>query len=214
MIDIYCERVGPGFWAEPLNALTNLSFVVAAFFVWRLARGTGLLNPSIGSLIALILAIGAGSFLFHTLATPWAMAADVTPIVLFQFGYLWIYIGGVMRRGRAAQIVAIGGLIGLLLLSVPLARYANGSPAYLPALLVLTALGVHHARHAADGRPLLLSAAAVLMLSLGARTIDLAVCTEITIGTHYLWHLLNGVVLYLAMRGLLLELAARRSGKS
>jgi hypothetical protein len=25
-IDAYCERLGPGLWAEPLNALTNLAF--------------------------------------------------------------------------------------------------------------------------------------------------------------------------------------------
>lgn len=26
MIDLYCERIGERFWAEPLNALTNLVF--------------------------------------------------------------------------------------------------------------------------------------------------------------------------------------------
>ena len=35
-IDIYCERVGPGLWAEPVNALTNLSFLAAAAFVLAL----------------------------------------------------------------------------------------------------------------------------------------------------------------------------------
>jgi len=37
MIDLYCERLGPGIWAEPINALTNLAFLVAAFAAWRLA---------------------------------------------------------------------------------------------------------------------------------------------------------------------------------
>ena len=35
-IDNYCERIGDGFWAEPLNAITNLAFILAAFFSWRL----------------------------------------------------------------------------------------------------------------------------------------------------------------------------------
>ena len=30
-IDIYCERVGPDFWAEPLNAISNAAFLVAAY---------------------------------------------------------------------------------------------------------------------------------------------------------------------------------------
>jgi len=210
MIDLYCERVDPEFWSEPFNALTNLAFVVAAYFAWRLARGTQMLNAPVWWLIALILAIGVGSFLFHTLATAQAMVADVTPILVFQLSYLWIYVGTVMQRGRAAQGMAVGGLVILLLLSAPLYRYASGSPVYLPALLALIALGIHHIRHANGGRPLLLAAAAVLALSMTARTLDPMVCSQFPIGTHFLWHLLNGVVLYLVMRGLLLELAGRR----
>ena len=29
-VTIYCERAGDAFWAEPLNALTNLAFLLAA----------------------------------------------------------------------------------------------------------------------------------------------------------------------------------------
>ena len=29
-IDNYCERLDPGFWAEPLNAVTNAAFVIGA----------------------------------------------------------------------------------------------------------------------------------------------------------------------------------------
>lgn len=35
-VDIYCERLGPSFWAEPFNAVTNASFLIAAWFAWRL----------------------------------------------------------------------------------------------------------------------------------------------------------------------------------
>jgi len=38
MIDLYCERLGPGLWAEPLNALTNLAFLLTALASWQLAR--------------------------------------------------------------------------------------------------------------------------------------------------------------------------------
>lgn len=36
-IDIYCERLGPGLWAEPLNALTNAAF----FYSRRLGLSLG-----------------------------------------------------------------------------------------------------------------------------------------------------------------------------
>ena len=41
-IDMYCERTDPGLWSEPLNALTNLAFLLAAALLWRQAgRGAG-----------------------------------------------------------------------------------------------------------------------------------------------------------------------------
>lgn len=39
-IDAYCERIGTGFWAEPLNALSNVAFFAAAalgLWYWRQA---------------------------------------------------------------------------------------------------------------------------------------------------------------------------------
>ena len=37
-VDDYCERLGPGLWAEPLNLVTNLAFLIAAI-LWRRCRG-------------------------------------------------------------------------------------------------------------------------------------------------------------------------------
>ena len=38
-IDAYCERTDPGYWAEPVNALTNLAFLLAALIAWRRSAG-------------------------------------------------------------------------------------------------------------------------------------------------------------------------------
>ncbi|MEP1931714.1 MAG: hypothetical protein ABJJ37_10590 [Roseibium sp.] len=37
-VNNYCERLSPEFWSEPLNAVTNVAFIVAAvaaFVLWR-----------------------------------------------------------------------------------------------------------------------------------------------------------------------------------
>jgi len=39
--ELYCERLGPDFWAEPGNAATNLAFVLAASRSGLGPRGTG-----------------------------------------------------------------------------------------------------------------------------------------------------------------------------
>src|SRR3972149_8535604 len=63
MIDLYCEVLGPGLWAEPLNALTNLAFLLTALASWQLARRSESGDGSLGSRITLMVAIGAGSAL-------------------------------------------------------------------------------------------------------------------------------------------------------
>ena len=52
----YCERTGPGLCDEPLNAVTNAAFLVAAWAVWRLARRRCALDAGIRVLIGLLIA--------------------------------------------------------------------------------------------------------------------------------------------------------------
>lgn len=46
-IDLYCERIYPGFWAEPLNAITNIAFIIASFWAWQTAYKLGKLDSTI-----------------------------------------------------------------------------------------------------------------------------------------------------------------------
>ena len=97
VIDLYCERTGPGLWAEPVNALTNLAYVAAAWALWHSARSSRTVGPGARLLIGLLVAIGTGSMLFHTFATSWARILDEVPILLFQLSFLWLYGRQIMR---------------------------------------------------------------------------------------------------------------------
>ena len=65
-VDGYCERLGPGLWAEPVNAVTNAAFLVAAAVMWWRCAGLWWSR----ALCAVLAAIGVGSGLFHTFANP------------------------------------------------------------------------------------------------------------------------------------------------
>src|SRR5512139_1525468 len=90
-IDLYCERLGVGLMAEPANALTNAAFFIAAYLLWRAWRRQNPRSPGLLLLIALVVAIGIGSSLFHTFATVWARVLDEVPILLFQLAFMWLY---------------------------------------------------------------------------------------------------------------------------
>jgi hypothetical protein len=206
-IDLYCERLGPGFWAEPLNAITNFSFFIAAFFAYKLARRENAVDWRSGSLIILIALIGTGSFLFHTFATPWAQLLDVLPILFFQIIFIAVYAGQVIGWRCSKRTV----LLGLFLLLIygfdqlP-GHWLNGSLGYAPALIFVSGLGLYHLKHAARERWGLLLAAGVFLISLSFRSLDMHLCPLNPFGLHLFWHVLNGLVLYLSVRAYILNL--------
>ncbi|MEM1286765.1 MAG: ceramidase domain-containing protein [Pseudomonadota bacterium] len=202
-IDIYCERLSPEFWAEPINAMTNASFfIAAALILWMLRR-----SPDTPTLILAILTIciGVGSFLFHTFAVGWAALSDVVPIALF----ISLAVGVALHRQFDISVrLAVAGALAFTLLAplvglTPLDRLIpSGSVAYIPALLALTFFaGVALWRRRAEA-PALTAAAVTFGISLFLRSVDIAVCEAFPLGTHFLWHMFNAVTLYLVMRGL------------
>lgn len=202
----YCERGNdPGFWAEPLNAISNAAFIIAAtaaLICWRGSRR----GAAEFLLIGIVFSIGIGSFMFHTLATKWARAADVAPISVFMLAYL----GFALRRFLVLSWMAVAaGLIAFLGAGAAAEGITcrggaclNGSLGYLPALgaMIVVAVAAGRRRHPAERG--LWTAAAVFALSLVFRSIDMAACPTTLIqpgwrtGTHALWHILNALVLY------------------
>ena len=157
-------------------------------------------------LIGLMLSIGIGSGLFHTFATNWAHVLDIIPILLFQVAYLWIY-------GRQVIMIRTGYLAGAVALFLVAAYFGrqfphllNGSLIYAPAFVLLLSLGIYHYRRAQNQPTLVLWASGVFLLSLFFRAIDQTTCAYTPVGTHFLWHLFNGLLVYLVARGLLVNL--------
>ena len=206
---IYCERIGPGLFAEPLNAVTNGSFLIAAWAAGALARRSGGLSAGIWIMLALAASVGIGSGLWHTLATPWAMILDVVPIALFLVWTLWLYARTVLRMPLPLVLASMAAFLGISAYAQGFEELLNGSLAYAPALIALQGLGAYHARQATAGRYALVLAAATYAIALVFRVLDPEVCAAFPIGTHFLWHSFTGLAAYLAMRSLILSHPAR-----
>jgi hypothetical protein len=203
-IDLYCERTDPGFWSEPANAITNAAFLLAAALVWRGAVGAQPHARDARLLAALIGLIGAGSFLFHTLATVWAAWLDQAAIAFYIYVFLWLFL---VRVAGLRWWGALGGLGVFAVASRALttqfpAGSFNGSYAYFPALLALALLAAYawQRRHASAGR--LAAAACVFVLAIALRTVDQTLCAAWPLGTHFAWHCLIALVAYLTATAL------------
>ncbi len=214
----YCERGTDGsFWAEPLNAWSNGAFHLAAilaFAIWLTSSHSrrGLFELL---LIVLVLVIGTGSFLFHTLANRWASVADVAPITIFML----LYVGYSLKRfaGFGWILTLIGvGLFSYILWQAGQMRCGstlclNGSVGYVPALatLLLVGLWLAIARHPAWTS--LFGGGLIFAVSLSLRTFDKEWCQATAfgeygqIGTHIWWHILNALLLFILLRAAILH---------
>ena len=202
-IDIYCERTGPEFWSEPVNALTNVFFLIAAWFSWRQAKSHQATTPGICLLIGLIHAIGIGSFLFHTFANQWSELTDIVPIFLFQLTFLWLYFRTVIKFGYNIIIPILIVFLFLIYLSRQYHATLNGSIMYAPALAVTALIAVYHWKTEKTEPYVMAAATGTLIAALTFRTVDMIICTCIPLGTHFLWHTCNAVTFYLVMRGII-----------
>ena len=205
-MDAYCERVGMGVFAEPLNAVSNVSFLLAALAAWVLASRTGALSAGVRVLIALGASVGIGSILWHTYPTMLTLILDSVPILIFIMWYIWLYARNVIGMRPLFAVASAAAFLLATFLALPFAGVLHGAFVYTPGLIVTLVLGVLHARDRRKAaRFTLLAASGVYLAALFFRTIDNEVCPVLPIGTHFLWHLLIGLVTYLAMRPLILS---------
>ena len=214
-IDLYCERLDPSFWAEPLNAISNIAFIIASFWAWHTASKMGKLDSTIKLLCIMAASIGIGSFLFHTYANLWSSFADVIPIWSFVALYVVVSIirmsgksplrvGGI-AAGIIAMIIAVVWIIGSgsATQTDASADFLNGSGQYAPALIAVSFFALISIRKKHPIRLWIVSAAVVFTLSLIARTVDLHLCYKFPHGTHFYWHLFNGLMVGLLLQGLI-----------
>jgi hypothetical protein len=188
-VDGYCERVAPGLWGEPLNSVSSLAFLIAAVLVWRLAA-----ESRVGRLLAALIGlVFVASTAFHLLATRWAAVADTVAILGFMLVYAVLF-----ARRYWSRRWAWAAAPAFLALTVGTALPGGGL--YLSTLI---ALGIFAAVLVFKGNGLwthFAVAGAIFALSLSLRALDRDVCDYVPAGTHFLWHLLNGVVLHLVSR--------------
>ena len=208
-IDQYCERIGIGLLAEPLNLFSNLAFVIVAYISWRAFKKLDLndkvLKKDMKYLTRLVALVGFGSGLFHSFANAWSMVMDVVPIIAFLLLYLYLYLNRIVSLSVKGSFI---GLFGFLLLSLVIALMPflpdlNGSEFYLGTLVTLLAITFREKDYL---RLHYLLATLCFVLALTARVVDESICQATAgVGSHFLWHAFNSVLIFYVLRAYLLQ---------
>ncbi len=212
-IDIYCERVSAAYWAEPFNAVSNVAFIIAAIYGWKAMKARGGSDWPERIVILLAGIVGIGSFQFHSFANGWSELADLIPIWTFVAAYVLLAIYRASDENVSRTITTtlfIVAAVGLSLWLKPSADPTaiatppplNGSLLYVPAVVCLVFFTVLSFMKGMATRFYMLGATAVFLISLTFRTVDMMTCTSTIIGTHFIWHTLNGVMIGLLLLSL------------
>lgn len=207
-LNFYCERTGPDFWSEPLNAVSNIAFIIAAALALRLWLRLERRDWPVLALIGVTVAVGVGSFLFHTFANRWSLMADVLPIQMFILGYFLLAMRRFIGLPVVLSLMATGAFF-MLARELPRIHpfvFLGGAGGYLGGLLALFGVAaallfgwtrgvLDDGVRRATGWSVFVTGL-IFMVSLTARQMDNPLCDVFPIGTHPLWHALNAVVLY------------------
>lgn len=215
-LDNYCERTDASLLSEPLNLITNAAFIAAAIFLRAELKKvpTALRRPKSEMLVAMIFAIGVGSSLFHSIARVWSMFADVIPIAVFLISYLICFFR--WQAGLRARYMTVGLAVFVLLTAITSAianhELANGSEMYFGTWMSLFGIACFTlGQPNQKQRWLVAGAASNFSISLVLRTIDMRVCDAWPLGTHFGWHLLNGLTLFLVTKSYIMGYPAQQS---
>ena len=223
---LYCERgTNQALLAEPINAVSNAAFLLAALVglqlvLWRPPEER---SPDLFLLPVLVLFIGLGSLAFHLYADQGTALADVLPISVFMLVYLGFALNrflGVPPGFTVLLVIGFAAIVGIdragsmrrrgHRLPWGRAQRRQALPQRQPVLSA--GAGGADRRRASllqerghRAAPYLLWAAAIFAVSITLRSLDLALCDQVLIegrkvGTHFAWHILNALTLFLLLR--------------
>jgi hypothetical protein len=195
-IDLYCERLNPGIFAEPLNAITNFAFMGVGLFI---LKGPSFAGKILGVVTILV---GLGSLTLHTFATTWAASIDVGFIALYILIFAYLVPLKLWNLSIPLSIVFTISVLSIVILFNLIAPYFKNLLGHFPPgiyvgawLSLLSYAIISKIYKIKVAARWLMIATLLFPISLTARELDHSICDNFSYGLHWLWHILNSVVL-------------------
>ena len=192
----YCERNNLTLLAEPLNLFTNILFL---FFSILLFFDNTIKDKNFSFIL---FGIGIGSMLYHSIATTFTALVDIAFIILFIFYYLVILYNKLYIKKNYAYILSVIFIVFCYAFGYVFYNSFLGSSAfYFPILLHLILLlfyFIYEKKYFYFKKFIFIPL--LFLISLYLRTVDIKYCSAFSIGTHFFWHILNSIVLYLLIK--------------
>ena len=187
----YCERTSIYAFAEPINTISNLAFILCGLYLIFKK------DMKLNIFPYLIIFIGIGSFLFHLLPTKTFSTLDIFSIILFVFSYNYVLNKNVLGKSPIYSLLSsIFVIIASFYLGKLLLNTIIGSSSFYLGLLIYMIFMMLLTKKNKNAKYFLF-ATLLFTASILIRSIDFYVCNYFKTGSHFIWHILNSIVLYL-----------------
>ena len=195
-MDFYCERTNEQIFNEPVNAISNIFFIIVSLSLIKILKKNQS-NKIYYIQPVLIFFIGIGSFLFHLNPNIITLYSDVIPIFLFSLSFIFFFNRDVISINYLNNALLFLLFFFLFLFITPKLNYEilNGSEFYFANYFFLTMYTIWLYLKKSDFFQLLLLGFIFFNLSILLRSLDNHICEYFSIGTHFLWHFLNAYLL-------------------
>lgn len=199
-------------FSEPLNVLTSLLFVVTAFFLQRFFQKTHAqhrhiphyFDLDIRILIGMVYVIGFSSSLLHSIPNAVTEFFDVISIALFIIVFFFSVMLRILRCRMRNIILAFIAFLFFTFSSITyLHSYMNGATSYISTMAALTMVAFYLYGRGHPSAKHFLAAGQIGIVALYLRSIDSKFCDFMPIGTHWIWHTMNAVLIAIIMRELI-----------
>jgi len=198
----YCERLtGTRVFYEPLNTWSNVAFLIAGLFMILETK-----NWSLSKVLLTFFTFvtGLGSALLHVYGEPWGRWLDVFPLV----SWIIVFIGAFYSALALGPWIVLSIYALFFAINFGFLTYVDHSLVansnYYFGTLLLSAIATYQVWVKGSVATKKFVGATVLFIaSLTLRALDLPLCKSFPLGTHFMWHIFNAVVMYLLYIGLL-----------
>ena len=193
---MYCEHEHKLFFiSEPVNTITNLSFIIAGIYLVRYYQK--LTHGIEKFLVFLIFLIGAGSAIWHGTQTLVGELLDVFPIFFFIVSMLYALMQILTNLSEPVcrSYTLLFGIVHLTLVLFWPDRSTMDLVGYAPVFIILIGSSLLAMLTISPISYYISMATGLFIVSYFFRSIDLLVCPYTYVGTHFIWHILNSIVL-------------------
>ena len=206
-IDVTCERTQYGFFEEPLNVLSNIGFFIATYYLLKLARSKGKQPFSMYFMIYICSVIGVGSMVFHTTARMWAAVYfDIMPIAFFAATLMFLFASHILRLGIIGTTIMLSLLIFENVVFKSLINHApDGYVSLIPCAFFLMFMSCYMGLTKNVSTRNIAIATTIAVIAISFRATDMYFCSIFPYGTHFLWHALMSLFMYIVIRELIIR---------